>query len=234
MERQQPTSSQLHQGHRKRLKGQFLRQGLEHMEPHNVLELLLFFALPRVDTNELAHRLLRQFGSLSAVLEAPAQELCRVKGLGENAAVLLRLMPELARYYLKDKAKVGVLVNSSRRAGEFLLPRFVGQTQEVVQLLCLDNRGKVLFADCISQGSVGAAAVTVRSIAEVAMRVGASAVVLAHNHPRGFAIPSQQDISSTLQLREALRPLEIRLLDHIIVAEDDFVSLADSGFLEGF
>lgn len=220
---------QLHEGHRQRLKERFLQEGLGAFQPHNALELLLFYALPQRDTNVLAIRLIQQFGSLSGVMDASFEDLIHVPGVGEHTAILIKLIPQMGKLYLNDKLDDGHIIVDADTAGEYLLPKFFGVTEEEVYLVCLDSKGKVLSCSLICEGTVNATQITVRLIVEQAVRVRAVSVVLAHNHPQGFALPSNDDIRSTLKIKDALDSIGIRLLDHIIVAQDDFVSLADSG-----
>ena len=221
-----------HDGHRKRLRSRFLAHGLDALQDHEVLELLLFYAQPRKDTNALARVLLKHFGSIAAVLEAPLAELKAIGGIGENAAILLRLITPLSRRYLLSRTEKSVCLTSSQACGEYLLPYFFGATEELVYLLCLDAKCKVLACRLLQAGSVNSAAVPLRNAAEIAMACNASAVILAHNHTSGLALPSRADIEVTEQLRAALDPLEIQLVDHIIVADDEFVSMMDSSRLD--
>ena len=221
----------LHKGHRDRLRQRMLDEGLDHFEDHRVLELLLFYAVPRRDTNELAHRLINTFGSLSGVLDAPYEELLKVPGVGPAAAALLKMMPQLARVYLCDQASGKTVLDTTAKLGDFLRSRFVGRKNETVFLLCLDNTCKLLSCKVLSEGSLEQAPVIPRRVAEEAVRTGASAVVLAHNHPKGFALPSAQDVTMTRSLFLALRGVGIRLADHIVVSRDDFYSMADAGVL---
>lgn len=218
-----------HAGHRKRLRERFMQSGLEHFQKHNILELLLFYTIPRQDTNELAHRLIEEFGSLSGVFDAPVEELMKVDGIGENSAVLLKLIPAVGRVYLDDKNTVGTLIHNSAESSRFLLPKFVGETTELVYLLCIDNKSKVLGCPLICRGDVVSVNFTPRRVVEAALKLGATSVILAHNHPRGLALPSNDDINTTNQLYDTLRRVNICLIDHIIVAGEDSVSLADSG-----
>lgn len=218
-----------HAGHRKRLKRQFLESGLSSFSKHTILELLLFFSIPRVDTNEIAHALINHFGSFSGVLDAPYEELLKVEGVGEATALLLKLIPDISRVYLEEKSAPGVILDSSKKCGRYFLPKFVGFTEEAVYLVCLDSKYKVLNCTMLAEGSVNSVSISARKIAEVAVRVGATAVVLAHNHPKGLAIPSREDLVLTKAIDAGLEGIGIRMLDHIIVANDDFVSLADSG-----
>lgn len=220
----------LHTGHRARLKAQFLQAGLDAFTDIQVLELLLFYANPRQDTNPIAHRLLNQFGTLSAVLDAPVELLESVKGVGENAALLLHLIPCVCRRYLIDRASYEQILDSTEKAGAFLVPYFFGARDEMVYLLCLDAKCKVLDCRMLSVGGVNTAAVSVRKIVEAALACNATSVVLAHNHTSGIALPSKEDEATTRQIRTALDAVGILLVDHIIVADDDFVSMADSGF----
>lgn len=219
-----------HDGHRERLRKRFLAQGLEPLQDHEVLELLLFYALPRRDTNGLARKLLKHFGSIAAILEAPLSELKKVGGIGDNAAVLLQLITPLARRYQLSRNDKGVCLTSTQACGEFLLPYFFGATEEMVYLLCLDAKCKVLACRLLQSGNVNSATISLRKAAEIAMACNASSVVLAHNHTSGLALPSKADMETTSLLRSVLEPLGILLVDHVIVAENDFVSMADNSF----
>lgn len=221
------TDKNAHDGHRERLKARFAAEGIDHFDPHVILEMILFYALPRRDTNELAHRLLDTFGgSLASVLDAPLEELQKVKGIGENAAILLKLFPEVCRRYLMDLSDAGRIVKDSEDAAKYLLPYFMGRTNEIVALMCIDGKGKVLFCGQVFEGSVNAASVSVRRIVEIVVRYAATDVILAHNHPGGIAVPSGEDVHVTGQVAEALHTVGIRLLDHLIIAGKDWVSLA--------
>ncbi|NLM83282.1 MAG: DNA repair protein RadC [Clostridiales bacterium] len=220
----------VHKGHRARMKRRFLEHGLESFEDHHVLEILLFYALPRVDVNPLAHNLLKQFGSLAAVFDAPLDELEKVEGIGRNAATLIKLIPQVARRYMISRASLSDILDSSEKAGRYLLPRFFGERDEVVYLVCLDAKCKVLNCRLMFRGSVNSASVSIRKIVETALSFNATSVILAHNHTSGIALPSREDQITTRRIEEALWAVDITLADHIIVADDDFVSLADSGF----
>ena len=217
-----------HSGHRQRLRSRFLTHGLDVLQDHEVLELLLFYAQPRKDTNATARLLLDHFGSIAAVLEAPLAELKAVAGIGEHAAVLLHLITPLSRRYLLSRSEKGICLTTSKDCGEYLMPYFFGATEELVYLLCLDAKCKVLACRLLQSGSVNSAAVPIRKAAEVAMACNASAVILAHNHTSGLALPSRADIEVTELLRNTLEPLEIQLVDHIIVADGEFVSMMDT------
>ena len=220
----------IHDEHRKRLKQRFLEEGLDNFNDINALELLLFYAIPRQDTNPIAHALLERFGSLYQVLEAPREELVKIKGISDHTAILLQLMPALGRRYQVSRGEVQKVLTTTESCGQYLLPFFVGRRVECVYLLCLDAKCKVLCCKEVGEGSVNSAGVSIRRIVEVALLAGASTVVLAHNHPSGLALPSGEDVQTTRRVAAALSAVEVRLADHIVVADDDFVSLAQSGY----
>ena len=219
----------IHDGHRKRLKARFMKTGLDDFEPHNVLELLLFYGIPRKDTNPLAHRLINRFGSISAVFDARPEELMKVDGITENTAVLISMIPQLARKYLEDKSDAVNAISGFDDIGTYLMPKFVGRTVETIMLAALDNKNKIISCSIVAEGENDKAKLSKRKVMEEAIRVGATRVVLAHNHPRGFAMPSKEDVLLTEEVYALLRTVDIELVDHIIFAEDDFVSLAASG-----
>lgn len=221
-------ADQLHEGHRQRLKNRFLAEGLDSFEEHEILELLLFFSIPRMDTNELAHALINRFGSLAEVLDAPYEELLKIKGVSDNTALLLKLEPNLARVYLDGRRNPVEALDNSRKLGEYFVNKFIGRTNEVVFLLCLDSSLNVINCDMIAEGTVSSSMLSGRRIMEQVVRHNAYRVVLAHNHPRGLALPSNEDIIVTRDFRHALKRLEIELIDHIIVAGKEYISLFDS------
>ena len=219
----------IHDGHRQRLKARFREEGLDNFDEVNVLELLLFYCIPRKDTNPIAHALLEHFGSLAQVLEAPVEELVKVGGISDNAATFLNLATAVGRYYMVSRAGPGKIVATTEACGAYLLPYFVGRRNETVYLLCLDAKCKVLCCKEVGEGSVNSAAVSVRRIVEVALGANATTVVQAHNHPSGVALPAGDDVQTTRRVAAALNAVEIDLADHIIVADDDFISLVQSG-----
>ena len=220
----------IHEGHRQRLKERFRKEGLDHFEEHQVLELLLFYCIPRVDTNPIAHALLERFGSLTRVFEAPVEELEKVPGIGHNTAVFLSLVMASGRYYQVSCATRNVILRTVEECGKYLLPLFYGKRNEIVYLLCLDAKCKVLTCKMLGEGSVNSAGVPVRRIVETALAANATSVILAHNHPSGVAVPSDADVQTTRRVAVALDAVEIGLLDHIVVADDDYVSMAQAGF----
>ena len=219
----------IHAGHRQRLKERFLKNGLDGFNDHQVLELLLFYAIPQRDTNEIAHELINKFGSLHRVLDASPEELAQVKYIGENAATLFQLITAVARYYQVSSAMQEQNLPTIADCGRYLLPFFYRLTNETVFLLCLDAKCAVLACEKVGEGSVNSAGVPIRKMVETALKANATSVILAHNHPSGLAIPSGEDVQTTKRLAMALDAVEIVLVDHIVVAGDDWTSLRQSG-----
>lgn len=218
-----------HDGHRQRLKTEFLARP-DSFPDHKLLELLLFYTNPRSDTNPLAHELLDHFGSLAGILDASPEELQKVKGVGEHAAVLFKAAKELSGRYLTARTQVDDIAQSSRDYYALLQPYFFGARNEQTCLLCMDGKHKVLGIRKLGEGNVNAVNITIRLIAEAALSLNASAVVLAHNHVSGIAFPSSDDIATTDNLAPFLARMGIELVDHLIFVDDDMVSLRDSGF----
>ena len=220
----------VHDGHRERLRQRFQTEGLDNFTDVQVLELLLFYCIPRRDTNELAHRLLDRFGSLDRVLDAKMEDLERIDGIGHNAAVFLSLIPSVGRYYAVTRAKKCTILKDTTECGNYMLHRFDNRVNEAVYLLCLDAKRKVLCCQMVGEGSVNSAGVPIRRVVEMALAANATMVVLAHNHPSGLAMPSYEDIVTTKRIAAALDVVEIVLADHIVVADDDFVSMVQAGY----
>ena len=220
-----------HDGHRKRKREQFLRHGLEAFADHEALELLLYYAIPRQDTNPIAHALLERFGSLERVLSAPAEELQQVEGMGPGAAALVQLVPQLTRKARMSAAAGERILDTSERIGVYFLDLFTAQSTEVMYQLCLDAKGKMLSCNKLGEGDISSVGLNLRRVVENALRSGAVLVALAHNHPSGLPFPSPEDRTATDRAREALDTVGVRLADHIIVADDDFISMRQSGML---
>ncbi len=221
----------VHDGHRERLRNQFREHGLDGFNELNALELLLFYAIARRDTNELAHMLLDHFGSLYAVLEASEQELCAIEGIGPQAATLLRLIPQIMRKSACSRNAGLRTIRSSAEAGAYLVPRFLYEQEEVVLLLCLDSRKRIITCAEVGRGVVNASETSIRRIVETALKYKSSSVILSHNHPDGAAVPSVEDERMTSQVFRSLSLVGVTLTDHIIVAGDAYASFKDTGML---
>ena len=215
----------MHKDHRKHTKDRFLSEGLDSFEPYNVLELLLFYSIPQKDTNETAHMLINRFGSLSAVFDAPYDDLLTVPGISEHSATLIKLIPAISRRYAMEKNSKVTKLSSIEDIGKYLVARYLGVTEETVLLLLLDNKFGLIDCVKVHEGSVNSSAITMRKLIETALFKRASMVVLAHNHPSGVALPSSDDLFTTQQVKRAFDLVEIGMLAHIIVAGDTFTNI---------
>ncbi len=220
------------EGHRKRLRERFRRSGLEGFHDHEVLELLLTFAIPRRDVKPLAKALLEKFHSFSSVLDAPMEELMEVRGVGSQAALLLTLIPRLLERYRQDRWKSTVTLSSTQSALDYLRPRLDTERKEIFCLLALNSRNDLIALERIQEGTVNRAVVFPRLVVEAALRHRASAVILAHNHPSGDPEPSTADRRLTRKLCRLLKDLDIAVHDHIIVAGPRYYSFAEKGEME--
>ena len=210
------------EGHRKRLKDRFVQCGLDEFNEFNALELLLFYTIPQKDTNPIAHRLIEKFGSFYGVLDAEYDDLITVDGVSEHTATFLKLIPQAARYYQSKKLEERKEFATLQDIGDYLVGKYVGVVKETVYMLLLDNKRSLISCEKVHEGSVNSAAISVRKMAETALKKRAAAVVIAHNHPEGLAIPSPDDLLITKSLRAALMTLEIEFVDHFIIAEDKY------------
>lgn len=218
----------LHKDHRDRVRKEFLANGFDiDTPPHKILEMLLFYCIPRKDTNELAHKLLNEFGSLSAVFEASASQLMKVEGMGENSAALIKLITPILRVYLADK-KNKKDVHTFDELGEFIHARHFAYNKEVFCITTLDAAGSIIAFDKICEGDIAVVGVPLRDVLETVIGRKASAVIISHNHPTGSAVPSPKDLEATKTVAKALGNIGVKLLDHIIAVPDDYVSLAQS------
>ncbi len=221
----------VHNGHRERVKNKFLKDGLDGFEQHAVLELLLYYGIPLKDTNPIGHALLQKFGSLSAVFDAPFEELIKVDGVGKSAATLIKLIPQLCRRYQENADKDKNWIFSYDEAGKLLINKFIGRTDEVIVLMLLDSRNRMIYCDVVNEGTVTTANIYVKKIVKLAVQYNAAYAILSHNHPSGYCMPSKQDMNSTMWIYEALKTVEVKLIDHVIVSDSDFFSMAKSGIM---
>ena len=217
----------LHENHRARVRETFKRTGADGMPDHNLLELLLFYSIPRKDTNEIAHRLIAAFGSLSRVFEASYEELMEIEGIGESSALLISMIPSICRRYIESSNSPKVNLSEPEEAMNYIIRKYYGSNKvESFYMLCLDAVGNLLNCCKLGEGTPGSVIVDKRKVLETALRNKADKVIFAHNHPNGIAAPSKDDINMTSELSSVLFSVGIRLADHIIVAGNEAVSLA--------
>ncbi len=228
MGEEQNKDKNIHGNHRMRVRERFLKSGLGGFPDHNVLEFVLFYSQPYGDTNEIAHRLLDTFGSLSAVLDAPYEELVKVKGIGYYTAVFLTMLPQLAKRYFSDMIPDKVTITDRKSLLDYRRAEFISETSEIVKLLCFNNAGLLTNCCKVSIGSKNNVNIDRRTLLETAFRSNAGSVILTHNHPNGLAVPSQNDISTTKEVFRLFSDMNIKLLDHVIVSGHDIFAMAES------
>lgn len=225
----------LHKDHRKRVKKRFLNTGFESFEKHEMLELLLYYSIPRKDTNAIAHRLIDTFGSLSAVFDAPVEKLCEVDGISEHTAVLIKMIPQLAREYAADIDLDKKSFSDYFELGEFFVSKFLGETKEKLYAAFFDNGMHMLDCIKLSEGNTNSTDANIRSLSYNAIRLDCSFVALAHNHPNSLPIPSVEDLDVTKACRLALKLVDVELVEHYIVSGGRFMGVVkQSGDTQGF
>lgn len=224
-------SSNVHQGHRLRVKERFLNEGLDSFSDHQILELLLFYCIPMKDTNALSHALINEFGSLDKLLEANPKDISQRCNVSENTSILISMIPQLTRRYLKLKSGEKPMLNSSSKAGDYAVALLTGRVYEGFYVICLDSQNRVNHTELVHEGTINEAPVYPRIIVETALRHRANSIILAHNHPGGTMQPSLADIEITKKITTALEPISIKVIDHIIVAGDSYYSFAEKGLM---
>ena len=225
-ERRDVEKKNIHEGHRARLRKRYAQHGLDNFDDVNALELLLFYTIPRRDTNEIAHALLERFGSLEKVLEASIFELCEVKGVGETSAELITLIAAMSRRYMMEREDLGNVMDSIQALGRYLVAQYMYEKVEVFRLICLDGKNRILANVEISRGTVNMTEFSTRLVIQTALKYNSAQVILAHNHVGAELKMSGRDLTSTKHLKTALRDVGIMLLDHIIVCGQNFISMA--------
>lgn len=224
-----PHKENVHEGHRDRLRKEFLNHGFDKNTPsHKMLELLLFYCIPRIDTNEIAHKMINRYKNLAGVLDAPVSELAEFKGMTERSALLLKLIMPMAQRYLNDKAEDKPTFKNLDEIGKYIVEQYLGAIHEKAGLLCMDAKCKLISFDFIAEGDISSVGISIRELMRHVLEQEACIVVLCHNHPGGVALPSRGDTNFTALAADSLSKIGVHLLDHIIVAANDFVSLAQS------
>lgn len=222
-------SDNVHAGHRKRLRQRFINDGnLSNFQSHEVLELLLFYALPRRDTNALAHKVINKYGSLSQLFEVPAEELIKNKDLSENAAVLLSLIKQVAKDYISGSNEGGLKIKSKNDAASIVEPMLAHRRNETFCIICMDINQNVTDIECFEEGEPGYTDIDVDKILAKVVEQKAAFAIIAHNHPNGTYSPSSEDIATTNVIKKALSLANVTLIDHLIVCGNKSYSLAQN------
>ena len=217
-----------HKGHRVKVRNRYYETGFNGMADHNVLEMLLFFGIPFRDTNEMAHELIERFGSFSAVLEADVKDLVTVKGMTENAACLISMIRPLYKRYMEDLSSRKPEFVSKEKISEFIRSLFLDTNDERLYALAYDSSRRFIGYRNIGDGDVRSSKADIRKLTAFVLESKATGIILAHNHPHGIALPSREDIDCTKYIYKILAALKVRLLDHIIVNESDYISMAET------
>lgn len=228
---EQPKKHPLHENHRARMQARVDRDGLESLAEHEALEYLLFLAIPRKDTNELAHRLIQHFGDFCKVMEADQDELMRVEGIGPKSARVIATVMAFGRYYQLKKRKDRVALNHTKAAVEYVRPLFLGSQNELLYLILLDDQCRPVRDLRIAEGVPNRVHIDTRKLLRDVARTDATCGLLAHNHPTGLALPSEADLIATLGVMQTLAPLGVSIIDHIIIAGEEFCSMRERGCL---
>lgn len=219
----------IHDGHRERVKKEFLQNGFDmNTPPHKIIEMLLFYSIPRKDTNEFAHELLNRFGSVSGILDAPVEELVKVPGISTNTAALIKLIIPIARIYLTETNSKDKRFLREDDVCEYLMNRYFGYKNEVFSVVSFSGNGRMLGFDILASGNVNEVHASARKVIETVINRNAVCAIIAHNHPNGTALPSDEDVAVTENIKSALDHINVKLLDHIIIAGDDYVSMRQS------
>lgn len=227
-----PAEKPHHAGHRDRLRQRFVRSGAGAFEDYELLELLLFSAIPRRDVKPLAKMLLTHFGSLAGVLGARREDLEKVKGISENSAVLLKVVHTLTQRMLIDDVEQKPILTSWQKLIDYCTVAMAHEQREHFRVLFL-NRKNQLIADEVQQiGTVDHAPVYPREIVKRALELGATALILVHNHPSGDPTPSDSDIAMTGEIIRAARALDVVVHDHLIIARGSHASFKSMGLLD--
>lgn len=218
----------IHQGHRDRLRKRFLENGLDGFNDHEALELLLFYAVPRVDTNEIAHQLINKYKTLSGVFDASVDGLCETTGLSKNGAVLLKLVPQMLKLYNVDDSIC--TLDNIKSLKKYFLNEYMGVTSECLKVCCLSETLYPVVCATISKGDVNTVEFEPLKIVEAAIKYNSRNIIIAHNHPNGDCTPSDRDVVATRNLKRILNDLGINLLDHVIVSKRSAVSMKETGY----
>ena len=211
-----------HAQHRQRVRNRFHSEGLDSFEEHQVLEMLLFYGIPRIDTNEIAHRLVEKFGSFRGVMDAEYEELLEIEGIGEQAATLIKFSAALARRYALSEFPKGTRYTTVESVGKYFVAKFMGEQTEKTYAMLINGKSEMIDCTLITTGTFSENTAAPQAIISAAMKNKAYGVVLAHNHPTGLAIPSASDIEFTAQIDYFCSQVGVCLLEHVVVAENSF------------
>ncbi|MBQ3566135.1 MAG: DNA repair protein RadC [Oscillospiraceae bacterium] len=221
-------SDNVHKGRRERTRQKFLKTGFTGFADHEKLELLLFYAISVKDVNPLAHNLLTKFHTISGVFDASVEQLMQVDGIGENTAILIKLLPELSKEYFLSK-NTRVALDSFDAVCDFFKTQFIGLRNEVIKVACLDDNLRLIACEDIEEGTPGSVYVDIRKLVKFTYFHNSENIIIAHNHPNGDAVPSNDDLKTTADIFKKLKAVGIELVDHIVVAKGQATSIKKVG-----
>jgi DNA repair protein RadC len=221
----------VHEGHRERMRERISKAGIASLLPHEVLEYLLYAFVPRKDTNEIAHALISEFGSLSAVFNAEKEHLAQVAGMTENAALFLSSVPDILRLYAAETESVKLSLKGRGKAREYMKNMLYGANSEQIYAAALDSKEALIKCERLGVGTGDSVLLSVRKVVDFALKNKACGVILAHNHPSGNVKPSQADFALTREIVWTLHSVDCRLLDHYIFGASSYYSFEESGKL---
>jgi DNA repair protein RadC len=222
------------EGHRKRLREKFLKSGIEGFHDYEIIELLLTLGTPRKDCKQQAKEAIERFKTLRGVLEAPPEELQKVKGIGPHNAFGIKLIQEVARAFLKEKLLDKAVCKSSKDVFDYLYHSLRDLTHEVFKVIFLNGKNQVIAIEDLFEGTLNTSPVYPREIMKAAIGHNALSLIFAHNHPSGSPEPSQIDKEVTEELVHAGNLMQIKVLDHIIIGDNMYFSFADEGLMEAY
>lgn len=217
----------LHSGHRNRMRNKYMDKGVDIFEHHEILEMLLFYAIPRKNTNDIAHNLINAFGSISAVFDAPIDDLMK-NGLSENAAILVHMIPDLSKAYQNDKFDNEEKIITGENIGDKANRFFNGEKEERLCAIFLDVKGKEKYAGIVFRGNLNVTQALIRNIMSIAANCKAFSVILAHNHPNDCLTPSKADLDVAEEIARALRKISVKLVDYVIMDNEKYITLAST------
>ena len=226
------SNNKTHTGHRKRLRSRFLKSGVEGLHDYEQVELLLTYAVPVKDVKPAAKNLIKKFKNISGILDASYEELCKVKGIGESSAVLIKYIRSLLAVYSEEQMYLSDVLSSPEKVYEFSKLKIGSNKNESLMVIFLNTKNMVIDYRVISEGSIDSVAVYPRKIIELALKYNASGIILVHNHPSGDPSPSVSDNELTEELKKISETMDLRLLDHIIVSKKSYYSFSKQGKLE--
>lgn len=225
------TQKNIHAGHRQRMRDKVKKAGTQAMETHELLEMLLYYTNARQNTNEMAHKLINEYGSLAELFSADPSDMERRCGIKEGGAVFFTLVAEIIRRHNNEKWKPRKLIDTSQLAGEYAKFLLSHEKNECFYVICLDAQSRLISAALVSMGTINETQIYLRNVVEAAIKFNSCSIILAHNHPGGSLIPTTSDIDTTVNIIKAMNMLEIFVADHIIVAGDKYLSMSEKGLI---